>query len=681
MDLSRLLSPRSIVTVGGRECARVIEECDRLGFSGTIHAVHPKRASIAGRTALRSVLDLSEPPDAAFVAVPNVAAVAVVRDLARIGCGGVVVYSADFAEAGHADLQAALVEAAGAMPLVGPNCYGLIDAGTGAALWPDVHGCSAMRPGERGVALVTQSSNVAINLTMQRRGLPIRRVLTAGNAAQVSIAALASAALADPDIGVLALHIESVGDPSAFAALAHAAHARGKPIVVLKAGRSEAGAAAARTHTASLAGGDAAHRAFFRHLGVATVDGLEALLETARLLLVHGPLAGRRVLSLSCSGGEAGLVADAGERHGIEFPPLGDAAAPLAQALGPRVTLSNPLDYHTFVWGDREGMLATFRAAAKAPVDAAVLVLDWPRGDADIEGWHIALDAFAQAFEEATAAPIVLATLPESVKPALAPPDVPWLGGLDAGMEAIAAASSIRAPAHHTALPALVEGDDHVWSEAESKAALGAQGLVVPRGAVVASVEEAVRAADGVCPAVVKALGIAHKSEAGAVRLNLRDAKSVRAAATELLRIADTLLVEAMATRPGVELIVGVSRDPVLGPVLTLGAGGVLTELLADTATLLLPTDEGAVRDALSGLRIAKLLDGWRGADAADMDALVASILCIAGYATADAATLVELDVNPLIATAYGAVAVDALIVSRDPPPPFRARSSPAGAA
>ena len=675
--MRRLLSPRSIVTVGGAECARVIEECERLGFTGRIEAVHPVRETLAGRACLRGVDDLAGAPDAAFVAVPAASAVAVVRELAAAGCGGAVVYSAGFAEAGDAALQAELVEAAGDMPLLGPNCYGLIDCGTGAALWPDVHGCRRLAPGERGVALVAQSSNVAINLTMQARGLPIRRVLTAGNAAQVPLAALAAAALDDPDVGVLAMHLESVGDPDAFAALARRARAAGKPIVVLKAGRSEAGAAAARTHTAALAGGHAAHAAFFAHLGIAAVDTLEALLETAALLLVHGALAGRRVLSMSCSGGEAGLVADAGERLGIAFPPVGPAATALADVLGERVTLANPLDYHTFVWGDRAAMRAMFDAAAKVDADAALLVLDWPReaGEADVAGWHVALETFAEAFDGASARPVVVSSLcetrPEATATALAGRGVAWLAGLDTALEAIGAAASLDAPQPFAMLSPLREGESFVWDEAASKRALAAYGLVVPRGEVAANVEEACAAAARLGnPVCAKALGLAHKSEAGAVRLRLSTQDDVASATRDLLRLGDCVLIERMAERAGVEMLVGVSRDPVLGPVLTIGAGGVLAELLADTGTLLLPTGEEAVRAALSRLGIAPLLAGWRGDDPVDMDALVASILCIAAFAVANCGTLVELDVNPLIATPYGAVAVDALVVSRDPPPP-----------
>ena len=669
VNLTRLLSPRSIVTVGGRECARVIAECDRMGFSGTVHAVHPVRERLAGRSCLRSVRDLADAPDAAFVAVPGERAAAVVDELAQVGCGGVIVYSADFAEAGHDARQRELIEAAGAMPLVGPNCYGLIDAGTGAALWPDVHGCRRLEPGVRGAALVAQSSNVAINLTMQRRGLPLRRVLTAGNAAQVAVADLARGALDDPDVGVLLMHVESIGDAQSFAAFAHEAHRRGIPIAVLKTGRSAAGQRAAHTHTASLAGGHAAHEAFFRSLGIASVGSLEALIETGKLLLASGPLAGRRIVSMSCSGGEAGLMADAGAAHGLAFPDPGPAREGLERALGPRVAVSNPLDYHTFVWGDRAATLAVFEAAAKVKADAAVLVLDWPRRDDDVEGWHVALDAFREAFDGKTVRPIVLASLPENVEETvaldLARSGIPWLAGFDVGAEAIAAAGTPAAPMPFRSLPELKTGKDRVWNEDQAKRALAAHGLAVPRGRVVRGVAEVTSAIMGLEPPfVAKALGLAHKSEHGAVRLRLT-AETLREAVRDLLALSDAVLVEPMTTRPGVELLVGVSRDEVLGPVMTLGAGGVLAELLTDTATLLLPASEGAVREALARLRVAELLAGWRGADAADTDALVANILCIARFAERNADTLVELDVNPLIATAYGAVAVDALVVSR----------------
>ncbi|MFO7919813.1 MAG: CoA-binding protein, partial [Nioella sp.] len=340
-DLDRLLRPRSIAVVGGGAwCANVVRECRKIGFSGPLWPVHPARREVAGVRAFASPADLPGVPDAVFIGVNRHVTVEVVGQLARMGAGGAVCFASGFAEAARElpdgpELQAALIAAAGDMPMLGPNCYGFLNALDGALLWPDQHG---LVPVTRGVAIVTQSSNIAINLTMQARGLPIAYVMTAGNQAQSDLAALGRGVLADPRVTALGLHIEGIGDLAAFEALAREARALGKPIVALKIGASPAARAATVSHTASLAGTDAGGRALLRRLGIAQVQTLPELLETLKLLHLGGPLASNRIASLSCSGGEASLMADLAEARDLHFPALDAAqAADLAAVLGPRV--------------------------------------------------------------------------------------------------------------------------------------------------------------------------------------------------------------------------------------------------------------------------------------------------------------------------------------------------------
>ncbi|MGX9354885.1 CoA-binding protein [Roseobacteraceae bacterium S113] len=376
--LQRLLAPRSVAVIGGGAwCANVIEELDKIGFSGAVWRVHP-------REGFASVADLPGVPDAAFIGVNREATIAVVGALAGMGAGGAVCFASGFAEAaaeldGSEDLQADLLAAAGDMPILGPNCYGMINYLDRVALWPDQHGGVAV---ERGVALITQSSNMAINLTMQARGLPLAYVVTAGNQAQQGLADIARAVLADPRVTGLGLHIEGIGDVAAFDALARHAASLGKPIVALKVGRSEQAQVATISHTASLAGSHAGAQALFARCGVAQVDSLEGLLEALKIAHLHGMLPHADVASLSCSGGEASLMADLGGRFGVGFPPLrAPQRAALRAALGPRVALANPLDYHTYIWGDEAAMAQAFAAMMTEDHALGLLVLDVPRGD------------------------------------------------------------------------------------------------------------------------------------------------------------------------------------------------------------------------------------------------------------------------------------------------------------
>ncbi|MFO1147244.1 MAG: acetate--CoA ligase family protein [Alsobacter sp.] len=679
--LARLLSPRSIAVVGGREAAEVVRQCERIGFAGPIWAVNPRRDEVAGRPAVPTVEALPEAPDVAFVAVPREATVEAVAALARKGAGGAVCYASGFAEVGPAGaaLQARLVAAAGEMAMLGPNCYGMINALDGAALWPDQHG---MTPVERGVAIVTQSGNIGLNLTMQARALPVAILATVGNKARHDMGDFVEALAADPRVSAIGLHLEGLTDVAGFARAARAALERGVPVVVLKTGRSEVGAALTLSHTSSLAGADALYDALFARSGVARADDLPLFLETLKILHVHGPLAGRRISSMSCSGGEASLVADLAEAHGLQTPPLAAAdQARLEGLLGPRVPVANPLDYHTYIWADLPASTACFAAMLGAGFDVNLLVLDLPRADrCDASTWLTTLEAF-EAAAAGTGAPAAVVsslpeTLPEEACRRLIGKGIVPLQGLGDALAAIGLAAGIgeaRARKREALLPPLApSGPARMLDEPSAKAALAAFGLPVPRGEVVRPAQAAAAAARIGYPVVLKAVSgsLAHKTEAGAVRLSLHGPADVAAAARDLALLSDRLLVEAMQADVVAELIVGVTRDPTFGPTLTVGAGGVLVELLADARTLLLPASRDDVEAALRSLKAWRLLQGYRGRPAGDVTAAVEAVLAVARFAEAHAGRLLELDVNPLLVLpeGRGAVAVDALVRWTDAP-------------
>ena len=661
-DLTRLLAPRSIALYGGGWAENVIAQLQRAGFPGPIWPIHPTRDHIRGIACHRTLPGV---PDAAFVGVNRTMTVEVVRSLATAGAGGAVCFASGFREAGDAALETALVAAAGAMPVLGPNCYGFVNYLDNVPLWPDQHGGV---PVASGVAIVTQSSNLAINLTMQRRGLPLAYMLTAGNQAQTGLAELASAVLEDPRVTALGLHVEGFGDLRAFEAMAARARVLGKPVVVLKAGRSAAAQAATLSHTASLAGASAVSSAFLARLGCAEVTAPEALLEALKLLH-HGPLAGPHIASVSCSGGEASLMADLADATAASFRPFAPATvARLSTALGSLVTIANPLDYHTFIWGDVPATTEVFTAVLADRPDLALFVLDLPRADrCDPAAWAPALAAIEAARAATGTRTAVLASLPENLDEATAvrliAQGITPLHGMAAAVAALDAILRIRpacaeAPAIVAAAPAVPE----TLSEAEAKAVLAAAGVSVPRAVTAADPAALAEAARGLrFPLVLKGLGIAHKTEAGAVVLGIADPAELRARA-EALPAPGGFLAEEMVTGATAELLVGVTHDATGLLALTLAAGGVLTELLADSATLVLPATRAEIGAALDGLRLGRLLAGYRGQPPADRPALLDAIEAIAAFAAAHAGRIAEVEVNPLIATPAGAVAVDALI-------------------
>ena len=675
--LTALLSPRSIAVFGGAWAQNVITQLLASGFEGEIWPVHPHKSEVCGLPAYQDIAALPAPPDASFIGVNRSITPDILHQLSAVGAGGAVCFASGFAETAAEEdtgtaLQSALLEAAGDMPFLGPNCYGFINYLNRVSLWPDQHGGC---PVESGVAIIMQSSNIAISLTMQQRGCPIAYMVTAGNQAAVSQAELALALLEDPKVTAIGLHIEGFADLPAWHQLAEAARKAGKPIIALKVGRSEQAKAATQSHTASLAGSDAGADAFLKRLGIARIDTISAFLETLKFLHYGGLLAGPRLASLSCSGGEASLIADAALGHALSFPPLSGAQSEtLTQLLGDIVHLSNPLDYQTYIWGDMPVMTAVFETVLAGDIDLGCLIFDPPRSDrCEPESWMPALQAFLDAAQKTKSKAAVIATVPELMTEdwaeIISRGGVVPMGGLEEALTAFDAAHQIHSawqgemPA--PAWPALIQdGKRHTIDEAAAKSKLREAGLPVPEGQFAANGSAAADLAEQIgFPVVLKGLGFAHKTEAGAVQLNLKTKDAVLNAA-EAMQGADGFLVEQMITDVVAELLIGIVADPAHGLVLTIGAGGVLTEILQDTQSLILPVGEADIRTALSQLRLAPLLNGYRGKPAADIDQLTTDILRLATFAHAEVGHLAELEINPYLAREKGGSVVDCLMIT-----------------
>jgi acetyl-CoA synthetase len=678
-NLERLLKPKIIAVVGGRFAEEVIRQSRKLGFAGSIHAVNPKRDTLAGVPCLARIEDLPEPPDAVFLGVGREAAVEIVGRLAAIGAGGAVVYASGFAEVEDGkELQQRLVEAAGDMAIVGPNCYGVLSPLDGVALWPDEHGGT---PVERGVALITQSGNIGITLTMQERSLPIAAVLSVGNQAQLAVHDYIEVLTGDPRITAIGLYLEGIADPVGLARVALKCAAKGIPIVALKAGRSEHGARTALSHTSSLAGAGALIDAFFDRYGIVRVETLADLLETLKLLSVVGPLPGRRIGSMSCSGGDAAMVADLALPLGLQLAPIADASRrALEEVLGARVAVGNPLDYQTHIWGDPDCMRRCFAAMLRAGFNATLLVLDYPRPAAnDVAAWEVAADAMIDATRGTGVRAIVASSLPETLPPRarerLMAAGIAPMQGLPESLRAIAAAAWLGdawqriaespPPLCLAPAPDCPSPEPLLLPEGAAKCLLASFGLRVPHGEIVPIAEAAAAARRIGFPVALKtAVDLAHKSDAGGVALGLESEEKVASAASGMAGIGDQVLIEAMLPPPLLEMIVGIDRDPGFGPHLLIGAGGTLVELWRDTALLLLPVHADEVRQALRSLKLWPLLEGWRGTPAADLDAIVDAACRIGAFAAENAERLLELEVNPLMIypAGQGVVVADALI-------------------
>ncbi len=669
-DLSRLLNPSSIAIVGGGAwCRDVVKQAAKFNPDITLYPVHPSLPEIEGLRAYPSVKHLPEPPDATFVGINREATVGVVERLRKLKAGGAVCFASGFSEmqkedSSGQDAQARLLKAAGDMPVLGPNCYGFINALDRKVIWPDQHGC---QPVDRGVAILTQSSNIAINLTMQQRGLPIAYMIACGNQAQLSHAEIATALLDDPRVTAIGLHIEGFQDISAWQELSETAMQLGIPLVGLKVGKSDQAKAATISHTASLAGADAGAQALLERCGIARVDDLPTFLETLKLAHHVGRLDSNKIASISCSGGEASLIADQALRFDLEFPALsGKQHKALRDVLGPRVALSNPLDYHTFIWRDAGAMGKCWAAMSGADTSLTLSIVDFPRGDiCDPTDWDCAVEAAANARKLTDKPFAVVATLPEllpeAVSAKLSAQGVIPMHGLNETLGAIEALSRPVIPDQEPLLAANLFSSLETLTEREAKAELAQFGVSVPRNVEIANTGDAANLLGELAfPVAVKAIGLAHKTEAGGVVLNCETPEGI-VKATGQMPHDGPFLIEEMANN-GVELLVGIVNDPPHGLLLTIGAGGVLTELLEDSVSMLLPVDRNAVKQCLLHLKVTKLLSGYRGSDAADLDAIIDTVLAIQDYVVDHRDEIAEVEINPLICTPTGAIAVDALI-------------------
>lgn len=685
-NLARLLSPRHIAFVGGRDCVTAIGEAKRRGFTGEIWPVNPSRSALAGHSCFASVGDLPQAPDAVFLAVPALPAIEVTRALAARGAGGIVCYTAGFREAGGDGeaLEAALVNAAGDLALIGPNCYGAINFLSGTALWPFAHGGGC--PQGFGAAIVTQSGMLSSDILMSQRGLPLTHMISCGNQAVLSLEDFLDFLIDEPNVRAIGLHVEGLRSVARFHDAAVRAVAKGIPVVALKTGSSSIGAALTVSHTGSLSGSDALYDALFARCGVIRVDTPPEMLETLKFLVLSGAPSANRVVGFTCSGGGATMLADRAERIGLTFPPVPKATrSTLASLLPPIATVSNPLDYTTPIWGDPLRTGPIFAGAMdQTGAAAAVLVQDYPAPGLDESQVYYRNDAgaFITAARARGLPSAILATLHENIDSdtrdwLVDQGCTPLLGigeGLGAIRGAIWWAGRQRAILTDAPLPLHPPASGRLrgLTEAESKALLAAHGFAAPKSRLTGAADMAKAAMGLHFPLALKMIGprLAHKSEAGAVALGLPDLATLLAATARMqqavaahdpLAVTDQFLIEEMAERPVAELLVSLRRDPEFGPALTIGAGGVLVEILHDSASLLLPATKADVEAALTTLRIAPLLLGYRGAASADRAALVATILQLQSLFLTHP-DLAEIEINPLFVGAKGTTIVDALI-------------------
>ena len=676
-NLSRLISPKSIAVVGNRGANFAIRESKKLGYNHKIWAIHPTLDFLEGIKCYKDIKDLPEAPDATFIAVNAESAIAIVADLKSIGGGGAVLYASGFGELGEKGIKRnqRLVEAADGMPLIGPNCYGFINSLDGVALWPDVHGCE---PVLSGVAIITQSGNIGLNITMQSIGLPIAYMFTLGNQTNTNIADIIHAMLDDNRVNAIGLHIEGISDIKSFDVAARRALDKKIPIVAIKSGRTDVSAKIALSHTSSMTGLDQLFNVFFERLGIARVDTVPEFLETLKLLSILGTIDHNGVASMSCSGGEAGMMADLIDGLDITFPSLDDLHKDRVKlALNDYVEVDNPLDYHTFIWGDRKRTSKCFKQMISGNFAATMLLLDWPRTqESEQKDWDLTLLALSDAISGTREKTIVLASIADCMpkriikecqKYGIAP-----MIGLDICLKALNHSYRIGLAFQKSSMQSIeiLRSLSHpskisTLTEFEGKKLLKKYGIPVPDGKIISSTSEALMAAEKIhYPITLKVsdVELAHKTELGAVMLNINNPLALEKACQDLFKIGSSLLIEKMVEDSVAELIVGVGLDPIFGKYIIIGSGGILVELFKESIPLLFPVNREDVSLALSKLKAFPLINGYRGNPQGDVEMIIDCVMATVKLVSEN--DIDELDINPLLVLKRGSgvIAVDTLI-------------------
>jgi len=705
--VAALTAPRNVVLVGasdraGSWAARVWRNLNRYQFSGPIHLINPRREAVWGRPCHADFSSLPEPPDHLVVLVPAAGVPEALRSGAAAGARSATVFSAGFGEAfdqGAAALgrELAAVIADTGLAVSGPNCMGNVCAKSRLVTLTEDRQL-AVREGP--VALAGQSGGMMIflNAALEERGIFAEYLITSGNEAGLTVADYLAFFAGESELKVVIIYIEAIADREKFAATCGALRAAGKEVVAVKLGRSAGGRTAAMAHTGSLAGSVEVFDALCAELGVIRADTLDDAVEITELLVHTGAPCGRRLGAITLSGAFRGLLLDAAERNGLELPALGaQTTERLNSVLTVGSLVGNPIDGGFGVLTSAENYLASIKAMQADPaIDVLLLQEALPRepGSARAENYIAMVEEYA-----ATAAKPIAFVTPTShgqtdYSRALREraPHISFLQEANKALRAIAAVARAREgerlaasatpalfPAASAQLPRRSEMMARAMtptplSEVESKALLAPYGILAPTEALVTSSAEALRAAERIgYPVVLKAVAaeLTHKSDVGAVKLNISGPEEL---AAEYAAMAERLRVVPLAgmlvcrqVRGGLELILGLHRDPELGLAVMAGSGGVLLELVRDVAFCVPPVSPQKARDLIARTRVGTLLAGYRGAGPLDEDAVVTALVGLGQIALHLGDSIESIDINPFVALSrgHGGLALDALVVLR----------------
>ena len=673
MDLNKLFRPKKLAIIGGYWADFVYDENIKIGFKGKIWHINPKRRTTKKKKYYKSLADLPSIPDCVYIAVSNDLTIKLMKDVSDMGAGGAVCLASRFSELNTLEGKEKtkkLLANSGKTPFLGPNCYGFINYFDRVSVWSDQ---VAGNQTNKGVAIICQSGTIGNTISFNHRSLPIGYIISLGNQAKIGIEDTIEYALKDKRVTAIGIYAEGFTSINKLIRVLKISKEKKIPIAIVKVGRSKIASKTILTHTGSLSGKENIYDALFKRMGVARCETLSELTELLKYFHTHGVISNDQISIMGPSGGDMAMLGDAAEALNLKFGKIKPQIKnDLKKVNHPGVIVSNPFDMQTYNWNDPDNIEKTFKIFFKNNFSSISLMLDFPNMEkCDTDEWDAIVNKFikvAKKYKNGSLISSLSDTMPKHIRDKCINNGISPLQGMKEALFTIKKAIEIGSiwkneSAVKNYKVKKKNKNIKTYSEFESKKILKKIGIRIPKGIISDKIKLKKDSAKIGFPLVAKIHSnkIFHKSEHNGVKTNIKNFNEL---ISKTKTFKNQILLEKMVKDSLIEILIGIKIDDEFGPVIVIGAGGIYTELIRETKTLLLPLTKKDIQNELKNMKIGKILFGYRNQDRADIDSLIKTILSLSKFAEKNINKLHEIEINPLIVCKKnkGVFAVDALI-------------------
>ena len=673
MDLNKLFRPKKLAIIGGYWADFVYDENIKIGFKGKIWHINPKRRTTKKKKYYKSLADLPSIPDCVYIAVSNDLTIKLMKDISDMGAGGAVCLASRFSELNTTEGKEKtkkLIDNSGKTPFLGPNCYGFINYFDRVSVWSDQ---VAGNQTNKGVAIICQSGTIGNTISFNHRSLPIGYIISLGNQAKIGIEDTIEYALKDKRVTAIGIYAEGFTSINKLIRVLKISKEKKIPIAIVKVGRSKIASKTILTHTGSLSGKENIYDALFKRMGVARCETLSELTELLKYFHTHGVISNDQISIMGPSGGDMAMLGDAAEALNLKFGKIKPQIKnDLKKVNHPGVIVSNPFDMQTYNWNDPDNIEKTFKIFFKNNFSSISLMLDFPNMEkCDTHEWDAIVNKYikvAKKYKNGSLISSLSDTMPKHIRDKCINNGISPLQGMKEALFTIKKAIEIGSiwkneSAVKNYKVKRQNKNIKTYSEFESKKILKKIGIRIPKGIISDKIKLKKDSAKIGYPLVAKIHSnmIFHKSELNGVKTNIKNFNEL---ISKTKTFKNQILLEKMVKDSLIEILIGIKIDDEFGPVIVIGAGGIYTELIRETKTLLLPLTKKDIQNELKNMKIGKILFGYRNQDRADIDSLIKTILSLSKFAEKNINKLHEIEINPLIVCKKnkGVFAVDALI-------------------